>query len=150
MVAQKLVCQGMHRQIGNGESVQVWRDKWLPNPFTYRVGSPQRLSNSEFRENELIDQNMGQWNTDLIHQLFLSYEVDTILGLSTGRSGSGLCPTRNRPDHFGSPKYGPAADPPTATVRLVGRRSFPVGFRSGSDCENRAGFLPKFAYFCWI
>ena len=72
------------------------------------------------------------------------------LGLSTGRSGSGLCPTRNWPDNFGSPKYGPAADPLTATVRLVGRRSFPVGFRSGSDCENRAGFLPKFAYFCWI
>lgn len=71
----------MHRQIGNGESVRVWRDKWLPTPFTYRVGSPQRLSNSDFGENELIDQNMGQWNTNLIHQLFLSYEVDTILSI---------------------------------------------------------------------
>ena len=40
--------------------------------------------------------------------------------------------------------------PPTATVRVVGRQNFPVGFRSDSDCENRAGFLPKSAYFCWI
>ena len=30
------------------------------------------------------------------------------VGLSTGRSGSGLCPTRNQPDHFGSPKPRPA------------------------------------------
>lgn len=43
MVAQKLVCQGMHWQIGNGESVRVWRDKWLPTPFTYRVGSPDAV-----------------------------------------------------------------------------------------------------------
>ena len=69
----------MHWQIGNGESVGVWRDKWLPTPFMYRVVSPQRLSNSDFRVNEPIDQNIGQWNTDLIHQLFLLYEVDTML-----------------------------------------------------------------------
>ena len=32
------------------------------------------------------------------------------LGLSTGRSGSGLCPTRNRPDQIGWPEIQPAAD----------------------------------------
>ena len=32
------------------------------------------------------------------------------LGLSTGRSGSGLCPTRTRPDQIGWPEIQPAAD----------------------------------------
>ena len=49
------------------------------------------------------------------------------VGLSTGRSGSVLCQTRNRPNYFGSPKNGSIADLPTATVQVVERQSFPDG-----------------------
>ena len=72
------------------------------------------------------------------------------VGLSTGQSGSGLCPTRNRPDHFGSPKLGLVVDPPEAMVWVVGRRRFPIGFQLGSDYANRRRILPKSAFFCWI
>ena len=72
------------------------------------------------------------------------------LGLSTGRSRSSLCPTRNRPDQLGSLKLGLAANPPEATVRVVERRRFSVGFRSGSDYANRRRILPKSTYFCLI
>ena len=67
-----------------------------------------------------------------------------------GWFGSGLCPTRNRLDHFKSLKLGPAADQPEATVQVVERRRFSVGFRSGSNCANRRRDLPKSAYFCLI
>ena len=59
------------------------------------------------------------------------------VGLSTSQSGSGLCPTRNRPDHFRSLKLGPATDLPEATVQVVGCRRFLVSFRLGSNCANR-------------
>ena len=72
------------------------------------------------------------------------------VGLSTSQSGSGLCPTRNRPDHFTSLKLGPTADLPEATVRVVGCRRFLVSFRLGSNCANRHRILPKSAYFCLI
>ena len=79
------------------------------------------------------------------------HQTKTIsLGLSMGRSRSGLCPTRNRPDQLGSLKLGPAANPPEATVRVVGRRCFLVSFRSGSNYANRCWILPKSAYFCLI
>ena len=79
------------------------------------------------------------------------HQTKTIsLGLSMGRSRSGLCPTRNRPDQLGSLKLGPAANPPKATIRVVGRRHFSVGFRSGLDYANRCQILPKSAYFCLI
>ena len=39
------------------------------------------------------------------------------LGVSTGRSGSGLCPTRNRPDDIGFPARKPAADRKHQRVR---------------------------------
>ena len=67
------------------------------------------------------------------------------VGLSTGQSGSGLCPTRNRPDHFGSPKLGLVVDPPEAMVWVVGRRRFPIGFQLGSDYVNRCHNLLIFA-----
>ena len=38
--------------------------------------------------------------------------------MSTGRSGSGLCPTRNRPDHIGFPVSKPAAKCKNQRVRL--------------------------------
>ena len=79
------------------------------------------------------------------------------LGLSTGRSGSGLCPIRNRLDHFGSPKPGPVADPPKVADRVVGCHRFLVGYRSVSNCVNHRWILqkssPDFAKisgFCWI
>ena len=51
------------------------------------------------------------------------------IGLSTGRSGSGLCPTRNRPDGIGSWKISTAAD----------RRSKRIGPGQTSTGGGRVG-----------
>lgn len=38
--AQQVVKAGFHFLIGNGESVSVWGDKWLPTPSTFQVSTP--------------------------------------------------------------------------------------------------------------
>ena len=58
----------------------------------------------------------------------------------------GLCPTRNQPDHFKSPKLGP----PSTHRRQRFEWLDVVGFRLGSDCANRRQILPKSTYFCLI
>lgn len=55
MAAQKIVQQGLRWQIGNGLSVQVWKDKWLPNSSTYKVVSPRLDSSLALRVSDLID-----------------------------------------------------------------------------------------------
>ena len=45
MVAQKIVKQGCRWQVGNGTSVGIWTDKWLPKPSTFKVIS---LPNNNF------------------------------------------------------------------------------------------------------
>ena len=70
----------------------------------------------------------------------------SFLGLSTGWSGSGLYPTRNRPNHFEFPMPRPAADQWKESVQVV-------GFSSGTD--RSVGFrlweiLPDFAKSCRI
>ena len=52
-----------------------------------------------------------------------------------------MCPIRNWPDHFESPKLGHITDPSKTTVRVVGRRCFSVGL---GLCESS----PDFAKIC--
>ena len=67
------------------------------------------------------------------------------LGLSTGRSGSGLCPTRNRPDHFGFSIFRPAADRERSRFGWSDFRRVQIGPRSVSGCVNICRILPKVA-----
>ena len=53
------------------------------------------------------------------------------IGLSTGRSESGLCPTRNQLGYFGSTIFRPITDRWKGSVRVVGPPRRPVGSQSG-------------------
>ena len=35
MAAQDIVQKGRRWQVGNGRSIMIWKDKWLPSPSTY-------------------------------------------------------------------------------------------------------------------
>jgi hypothetical protein len=43
MAAKETLQQGLIWRVGDGSSIKVWGDKWLPNPITYEVQSPIRL-----------------------------------------------------------------------------------------------------------
>ena len=63
------------------------------------------------------------------------YCSSLLLGLSTGRSGSGLCPTRNRPDQIGWANFQPAADRRRSRFGRVRRSTSGGRVRS----ESRSG-----------
>ena len=65
----------MRWQVGNGTNIRVWGDKWLPNSSSHTVVSPWVNVSPDFRVSELIDSNKSYWNSDLIEQLILPYEV---------------------------------------------------------------------------
>lgn len=52
-----------------------------------------------------------------------------LLGLSMGQFGLGLCPTRNRPDQFGSLISGPVANRRRESDRVLGTHRILVGPR---------------------
>ena len=81
MAAQKIVKQGCRCQVGNGASVGIWTNKWLPKPSTFKVIS---LSNNTFelsRVSDLIDPLKCEWQIDLVRQVFLSPDVQSILSI---------------------------------------------------------------------
>ena len=68
--------------MGNEASFGIWTDKWLPKPSTFKVIS---LPNNTFelsRVSDLIDPLKCEWQTDLVRQVFLQPDVQSILSIS--------------------------------------------------------------------
>jgi len=40
MATKSMVEEGIRWSIGNSESLQIWNDKWIPNPNTYKTTIP--------------------------------------------------------------------------------------------------------------
>ena len=55
MAAHNVVRKGIRWREGNGQSIRVWEDKWLPHLSTYKVISPRVLLPSISRVCDLID-----------------------------------------------------------------------------------------------
>ncbi|KAM6553423.1 hypothetical protein CsatB_014185 [Cannabis sativa] len=75
---KELLIKGLRRRIGNGANTRVFKDPWIPRPpsflpVTKEVGDLMMVS-------ELIEQP-GQWNKDLIHQVFSTPDSQLILSI---------------------------------------------------------------------
>lgn len=78
MAAQHLVQKDIRWAVGNGESIRVWGDKWLPSPSTFTVSSPRLFLHEETRVSELISQDSATWRTPIIDAIFQPREADLI------------------------------------------------------------------------
>ena len=70
--------------MGSGESISIWKDKWTATPSTYYIVSPQRILPMEVKVDVLIDAENGEWKADLIREVFLEHEADSILSIPLG------------------------------------------------------------------
>jgi len=55
MAAQNLVKEGLRWRVGNGASIHVWEDRWLPVSSTYKVISPRNFLHSNTWVQERAD-----------------------------------------------------------------------------------------------
>jgi hypothetical protein len=49
-------------RVGNGCSIKIWKDKWLPDPSTYLVYSPPSVLDSNATVSELLEGEPKWWN----------------------------------------------------------------------------------------
>jgi hypothetical protein len=64
---QHTLVKGIKWKVGDGRSINVWRDKWLGLPFTPGV---QQDENSGLLVRDLIDKDRNWWNEVLIDMVF--------------------------------------------------------------------------------
>ena len=56
MVARSNIQRGMRWQVGDGNKIRVWHDKWIPRPYTYKVITIEKTQFSNALVCELINQ----------------------------------------------------------------------------------------------
>ena len=81
MEAKSVVERGMRWNIGNGRSVDIWRDRWLPTPNSFKVISPRSQGSSVERVEHLLDNDRRAWDINKVRSTFLPFEAKTVLGI---------------------------------------------------------------------
>ena len=41
LAAREVIERGSRWIVGNGKKVKIWRDRWIPTPYTFKVVSPR-------------------------------------------------------------------------------------------------------------
>ena len=79
--AWRVVRLGSRWRIGDGKSVLISGDKWLPDLHSSQVVSPQKNLLKNSRVCALIDEENGRWIEDQILNEFVPHEAAAILSL---------------------------------------------------------------------
>lgn len=64
--------------IGNGASIWVWKDRWVPQPSTFHPISMPPPSSEDMRVQELIDVDQKVWRNDLLIEFFENEDMGHI------------------------------------------------------------------------
>ena len=73
--ARRVISMGAKWRVGDGGSISIYRDRWIPRISNSRVISPISSLGSEATVAELIDQASGCWNSRVIDDSFLHFEA---------------------------------------------------------------------------
>ena len=81
LAGQKIV-QKMHRwQVENGQSLHIWRDKWLTKPSTFKITSSSANVPHDAKVSLLIDPYTWAWRADMVQQFFSPIDAFAILSI---------------------------------------------------------------------
>jgi hypothetical protein len=79
--AKDLLSQDLIWRIGDGKSVKIWGDRWLPTPTTFAIQSSPRILNASSYVAELIDEEQGSWKVNLLKEVFSEEEAKIIFNI---------------------------------------------------------------------
>jgi hypothetical protein len=100
--SRKLLQEGMRWRVGDGKSIRIWQDRWLPSPTTYAVQSPVTVLGGNARVSSLIDEDSKWWNKELVYSIFTKEEADIICSMpvSPGQQGDRMVWAGSRQGDF--------------------------------------------------
>jgi hypothetical protein len=79
--ARGVVEEGMLWRVGNGETVQIWKDKWLPPPLSTLFYSSHHGLEANSKVSALIDRSSRWWNVQLLQDNFSVDEIARICSI---------------------------------------------------------------------
>ncbi|KAG2679988.1 hypothetical protein I3760_11G077300 [Carya illinoinensis] len=86
--AKSLLQEGLIWRFGNGRSISIWKNRWLPKPWTFKVQTPPLNLPHIAKVQDLIDGDNRRWHANLVRQIFSDSDADCILKLPLGLMAS--------------------------------------------------------------
>ena len=81
LAARKVVDRGSKWCIGNGKSVHIWKDRWIPSPESFKVTSPIGVHTGMEIVSSLLDTDRKAWDVVKVKNLFLPHEAEMVLSI---------------------------------------------------------------------
>ncbi|KAK3218383.1 hypothetical protein Dsin_012353 [Dipteronia sinensis] len=82
---RELVEKGSRWRVGTGQSIKIYKDRWIPRLSTFRIVSPMVLG--EWSSMDSFKLQDGSWDDVLVRQSFSEEEAEAILSLPSSRIG---------------------------------------------------------------
>ena len=79
--ARSVISLSSRWRIGDGRTMKIWGDNWLPDQFSGKVISPQKSLPNNAKVYTLIDEEAHSWLEDRITTEFLPHEAQSISSL---------------------------------------------------------------------
>ena len=79
--ARDVVRKGMVWRVGNGQSMCIREDKWLPDQVCKTVMIPPPSLPPDAKVSTLIDPESATWKVDQLQQLFMPLDAKLILSI---------------------------------------------------------------------
>jgi hypothetical protein len=79
--AKRLLSDSLIWRVGNGDSIKILGDRWIPSPSTYTIQTPPRILDRNQRVSSLIDVDTKWWNVPLIRELFCDEDAALICNI---------------------------------------------------------------------
>jgi hypothetical protein len=76
--SRELLVHEMIWRVGDGKSIQVWGDRWLPRPTSYAIQSIPNTISTNAKVADLIDEELKGWNLSLVNEVFDEDEAKAI------------------------------------------------------------------------
>ncbi|KAL3520032.1 hypothetical protein ACH5RR_018181 [Cinchona calisaya] len=80
---RKVLMRGIRWRVGNGRSISVWEDPWVPIPYLFKVPNQSRNLRPNARVCEFIDHKRKEWKVQALKSLLNDYVVEQILEIPT-------------------------------------------------------------------
>ena len=77
--ARELIIEGSHWQVGNGQSITINNQKWLPRPPLFKPGADTSL-----KVGDLIDTHTMQWDRPRVQDIFMPPTQQDVLNIRLG------------------------------------------------------------------
>jgi hypothetical protein len=84
--AKDVMDKGAGWRVGNGSSIKIWKDSWLPNQANFKVWSPVKDLPEDSLVECLIDPHTRQWKRDTINSCFSGHESKQIISIPISQS----------------------------------------------------------------